>query len=172
MIRRESLEHIINFLVYVVLQLFLINKLVLFNQAFCFFYVGFLLYLPQSLGRVYQLFIGMGIGLLVDVFFDTPGIHAAASVFLMFLRPGWLNVTTGGSLEEGEKINLRNLGLTSFVTFSLPLIAIHHITIFTIEGYGFSSFYDVFLKILFSSMFTLMVVTIIQLLLAPAKSRR
>ncbi len=171
MIGKDIIDIIRSFVVYVILQLFFVNKLVLFDQTFCFFYVGFLLFLPQNLGKIYQLILGFAIGLLVDVFFDTIGIHAAASVLLMFLRPSWINFTTGGSLEDGEKINIRNLGLTTFVTYIIPMIIIHHLAIFSIEGYGFSGFWAILVKSLTSSIFTAVVLLTIHLILLPTKRR-
>ncbi|MCR9249762.1 MAG: hypothetical protein NXI20_05030 [bacterium] len=171
MIRKDILDALKNFLVYVVLQILFINKLVLFDKAFCFFYIGFLLFLPHNVSRVYQLILGFSIGLIVDMFFDTIGIHAASSVFIMFLRPLWINITSGGSLDDGETISTRNLGFTTFVTYLTPMVFIHHLTVFVIEGYGFSGFWMILGKVFFSTLFTVAVLSIIQLIMLPTKKR-
>ena len=170
MIRKDIQEIIKNFLVFVVLQLFFVNKLILFDKAFCFFYIGFLVLLPVNIGRIAQLLLGFGIGLMVDLFFDTTGIHASACVLLMFIRPTWITITTGG-LDDGELLNTRNLGLTSFVTYLSLLVFLHHAMVFIIEGYGFSGFFAILGKVFSSTLFTIVVISVIQLIMLPSKRR-
>ncbi|NJM94722.1 MAG: hypothetical protein HC842_08725 [Cytophagales bacterium] len=89
---RVYTNQILNFLGTVLAQVFIFKEMVLFGKAFCFIYLLFLLLLPFEVGPVLLMLIGLGTGLLVDLFYDSWGIHAAASVFVMFLRWQWLRL--------------------------------------------------------------------------------
>ncbi|MDW3196258.1 MAG: hypothetical protein R8G66_28050 [Cytophagales bacterium] len=132
-------EQVIYFLVYVVLQLPVLHRFVLFNAAFTFFYISFLLVLPLAMGRLSVLFIAFGTGLLVDIFSNTPGIHASACLLLAVLQKPWLTMVVGAP-EEDARVSIHNFGLRSMTIYALPLIFIHHFQVFLIEHGSFSAF--------------------------------
>jgi hypothetical protein len=76
------------------------------------------------------------LGFSVDIFYDSIGINAAASVLIGFLRPYWLKIVTPrGGYEEVVIPNLKTLDFGWFFTYSLPLIFIHHFALFFIESW-------------------------------------
>jgi rod shape-determining protein MreD len=84
---REAIQYSFMVLLYLLLQIFFMRNMVLFNYAFCFIYIAGILILPAEISRMYLLFIGFGLGFTVDVFSNTFGMHAAASVLIAYLRP-------------------------------------------------------------------------------------
>jgi len=158
--------HIIHFVVYSVLQILLIRNLILFDKAFCFIYIAFLLLLPLDMDRLLQMIIGFVTGLLMDIFYDSLGIHTAASVLLMYLRPYWLNTTV--KRESGDSATtpiLKNLGFENFSLYVLPLIFVHHLALFYIELGGIQPlFFYTLLKVVFSTLLTYLIIVIFQYL--------
>ena len=101
----------------------------------------------------------------VDIFYDSIGINAAASVLIAFLRPYWLNIITPrGGYEEIVIPNLKSLDLGWFFTYSLPLVFIHHFALFFIEAGGFGTFFFTLTKVLFSSILTFFILILSQYL--------
>ena len=92
---------IVSFLFYALLQGIVFKNIILFEYAFCFIYIYYLLSLPVDIRPVLAILIGFGMGLIVDMFYDTGGIHAASSVLLMFEKSGEVHamLPTGGRLE-------------------------------------------------------------------------
>lgn len=123
----------VSFVVYLLLQIFLFRRLVLFDSAFCFMYIGFLLFLPLEWSVVYLLLAGFGVGLLVDVFQNSAGLHAGATVLVAFIRNGWLKVITpqGGYESTGT---FRNPGLIWLLTYMAPMVLIHQFYLFFAEA--------------------------------------
>ncbi|MGK7397033.1 MAG: Rod shape-determining protein MreD [Candidatus Cyclobacteriaceae bacterium M3_2C_046] len=159
---------ILQFFVYVVLQVLIMKNIVLFDRAFCFIYVAFLLLLPLESGKLPLIFLGFITGLIIDVFYDSLGIHTAASVLIMYLRPYWMNViTTKGSEENVYSPTLRNMGFEWFVTYALPLIFIHHLALFFIEAGGFHMVLFTFTKVILSTLLTFIFIVIFQYLFYP-----
>ena len=160
MTRINIREQILNLILFLLVQLPLVHRVMFFNKAFAFFYVGFLLLLPRTLSRSQLMLIGFFSGLLVDVFTNTPGIHASASVFMMFFRNLWLNVINDDS-QELTNLNISSLRKTGFTFFIFPLIFVHHFLIFVIENGGFHQFGQVFTRILFSAVFSAVIVFVV-----------
>ncbi len=170
MTRISIKEQILNLILLLLVQLPLVHRITLFDRAFGFFYIGFLLLLPRALSRTYLMVIGFFSGLLVDVFTDTPGIHASASVFVMFIRNFWLRAVDDDA-QEITNLNMESLRKTGFIYFVFPLVFIHHFLIFVIENGGFRLFGMVLSKVFFSAIFSTLVIFIISFIVSPNRKR-
>ncbi|MDX5438009.1 MAG: hypothetical protein LPK03_12480 [Pontibacter sp.] len=169
----SSLNHIVQFFLFVALQILLMDNLVLFSTGFCFIYVAFLLYLPLTINRVWLLFLGFAVGFTVDVFYDTMGIHAAASVLLAFLRPHVLNLLTPrDGYDSGDTVNIHVMGGRWFLAYAFTLILFHHAAVFFLETINFQTALHTLVKTLLSTLFTGIVVVTIQLLFFSPKRER
>ena len=170
MSRLSIREQVLNLILLFLVQLPLVHRITLFDRAFAFFYVGFLLLLPRTLSRSYLMIIGFLSGLLVDAFTNTPGIHASASVAVMFMRNFWLSVVSDDS-QELTNLNMTSLKRSGFIYFTFPLVFLHHFLIFVIENGGFHLFGQLFSKIFFSSIFSTVIIFIISLIVSPVRRR-
>jgi len=163
-------EQILNLIALLLIQLPLLNRITLFDRAFGFFYVGFLLFLPNTLNRMYLLLVGFLTGLTVDIFSSTPGIHSFACVLIMYIRGKWLQVVYD-DVDELTNINHVSLGNTTFTFYALPLIFLHHLTIFILENGGLHLFGLLVTKIFLSSIFSFIIIFILNYLIAPRARR-
>jgi hypothetical protein len=155
----------ISFVIYLFLQVLILKNSVLFGSAFCFLYIGYLLLLPVETNPLWLMFIGFGMGLFIDMFCDSVGIHASASVAVMFIRNLWLGrVTPQGGYDNGTVPGLAANGLQWFVVYATPMVFIHHSLLFFIEVGGFQYFGFTLLKIIFSTLYTMIVMLIVQYL--------
>ncbi|MEM6829406.1 MAG: hypothetical protein AAGA66_17615 [Bacteroidota bacterium] len=163
-------EQVFNLVALLVIQIPLLYRITLFDSAFAFFYVGFLIFLPFSLTRTYLLLIGFLSGLTIDVFSNTPGIHAFACVLIMYVRNNWLQLVYD-DVDELININHVSLGATTLTVFVFPIIFLHHLTIFSLENGGFHLFGLLITKVFLSTIFSFIVIFILNYLIAP-KARR
>ena len=161
---------ILNFICYLLLQLPLIHRITLFDRAFGFFYVGFLLLLPVGLSRLYLMLIGFFTGLLVDIFSNTPGMHAFACVLIMFLRNAWLSIVENDWREMGN-INIVTLKPLGFFAFILPLVFVHHMVLFIVENGGLHLLGMLSSKIFLSTVFSTVIVFSLNLLIVRKRRR-
>ncbi len=171
MIRINYLRQVGHFVAFVLFQLPLLYKFILFNTAFGFFYVGFILLLPLGLNRNISMIIALITGLLIDIFSNTPGIHASACVFIALTKDYWYMFSIG-EIEDQTNISWNQLKIWGSVRFLLPLIAAHHLIIFTVENGGLSDFFYLMQKVILSSLYTFITVFGISLLLAPKERRQ
>jgi hypothetical protein len=146
------------------------KNLVLFDKAFCFIYIGFLLLLPFETNKVLLLIWGFVIGFFIDIFYDSLGIHMAASVLMVYLRSYWINlITPRGGYEVGMEPTLKLMKFEWFATYSLPLIFVHHFALFYIETGGLSLFFFTFVKVISSVIFTFITIVLLQYLFYPSR---
>lgn len=159
---------LIVFISYLAIQVLLGRNLVLYGKAFCFVYLTILLLLPLEINRIYLLLLAFFTGITIDLFYTTPGMHAAALVFTAFIRPFWVNLNIPrGGYELGIIPNLQTMGFSWFFVYSLPLIFTHHFTLFYLEAGTLQMFWFTMIKVFFSTLFSFTVIVIFQYLFHP-----
>lgn len=163
---RAGIWQFISFFIYLIVQVVLMKNLVLFNTAFCFIYIAFILFLPIDTNTMLLMVVGFILGFMVDIFYDSLGIHASALVLTGFLRNFWLaRITPQGGYDAGEGPTLAANGIQWIIIYTLPLILIHHFALFFIEAGGFGLLGYTLSKVFFSSIFTFIIILLLQYLL-------
>jgi len=158
---------------YLAIHMLIISKLVLFDMGWCFFYLGFLLFLPIGTPIVVQLVLGFLTGFCLDLFYDTGGLHAAAAVLLAFLRPWVLRLLTPrDGYDAADSVNVHQMGGQWFVVYLVLLVGIHHAAFFLLELGSFRTFGLTLAKIVVSTLFTGLTLLIVQLLFFPSRRTR
>lgn len=146
-------------------QIFLLKNLALFGVAFAFLYLLGILVLPISIRTIPLLFIAFGLGFILDLFYETIGLHTAAATLLAFIRPLWLKAIspTGGYVDSDEP-TLSEMGFGWFLSYSLPLVFLYSFVFFLADQWGTGGFFGVLNKSLFTSIFTSLLAILVQLL--------
>jgi hypothetical protein len=160
---RGTLLHAVYFVLYLMAQVMLFRQLVLFNTAFCFLYVAFILLLPIETNPMVLMLTGFLLGFGIDVFYDSLGLHALSLVFVAYIRNYWLaTITPQGGYDAGQGPTLAVNGLQWFMVYSIPLVFIHHAVLFFAEAGGFGIFWFTMSKVMTSLMFTMTVILLFQ----------
>lgn len=161
----KTVFQIASFFLYILLQGLILQNAVLFDRAFSFAYVAFLLCLPVDLSLLGLLIIGFVTGLGVDIFYDSLGMHTASCVFIMFIRNYWLNmITPQGGYDVGSIPSIDLNGWQWFAAYILPMLFIHHAVLLFIEASSFSLVGYTLVKVIMSTIFSAIVIFILQYL--------
>lgn len=164
------IRNIIRFVVLVLVQVLIIKNIELGRFINPFIYVLFLIILPFETPKWMLLFIGFLLGITIDMFYDTMGMHAAACVFISYIRPSVLNwFSPREGYEFGMQPTIQYLGVPWFLSYSSILIFLHHFVLFYIEVFRFSEFFSTVLRVVISSIFTLLLVVVSQYLFSKKK---
>ncbi|GAA4464237.1 rod shape-determining protein MreD [Nemorincola caseinilytica] len=168
------LKNILRFCVIVLLQVLILNKITLrwwsdpsgFPVFIPYVYPLFLLLLPFETPVWALLLCGFVLGLTVDAFTNTAGMHAFATVLIAYLRTNVLTALLPRNLSEysGSQPSTRNMGWMPFLVYSGFLIILHHLVFFSIELWNFSNLGQLLLKTL-ASVVTSMLFVVVYLLL-------
>ena len=159
----DLLVNIGRFIILVMVQILLFNHINFLGYVNPFPYVLFILVFPFTGNKSLLIFLGFLLGLSIDIFSDSGGVHAAACVFIAYLRPLILKFSFGVSYEFNTiKLNKADLGAR--LTYITIMVVLHHIMLFTLEIFNISHIMLVLKSTLFSSIFTILVVFCISLL--------
>jgi len=169
---RILLLNIIRFILLVAMQVFLFKNMGYYNLAVPYPYILFLLMLPLGIPNWLLFFISFFTGLAVDTFYDTLGVHAAASVSLAALRILFISLTV--QFENHETFatpSVSEMSFRWFFIYSLVLSLLHHFVLTLLEAFSFSNFHYTLIRTVLSCIFTLLLLLLFSLLFYR-KSRR
>ena len=107
--------------------------------------------MPFGTSRPLQLVLAFFLGLFVDIFYESPGIHASASVFTAYVRPLVLNW-----FEPREGYNMNHIptkdqyGIGWYVRYAATLMGLHLFFYFSVDAFTYYYIFDILLRTLSS----------------------
>lgn len=156
-------RYIISFILLLTLQILVLNNIQLSGFINPYLYVLFILILPFETPKWMLLILAFIMGMVVDLFSHTPGMHTSATLFMAFLRPYVLEFFSPRDGYETETYPiLRYYGLNWFLKYTTILVLAHHLFLFYVEVFRFSDFFLTLGRALASSVFTIILVLISQ----------
>ena len=159
-------RHMIHFILLVLIQVLILNNIRFGGYINPYVYVLFVLLLPVDVSGWVLLFGAFAIGFTIDLFFDTPGMHAAATVLLAFFRPAVIRMISGRKdYDPGTVPSISTMGPRWIVLYILVLVSIHHSFLFFLEIFRFDEFFVTLGRIALSTGITSVLVLIGFLLL-------
>jgi hypothetical protein len=164
------LKNIGRFVFLILFQVLILNNIQFSGFINPYFYIYFILLLPFETPKWLLLLSAFLLGISLDAFTNTFGLNAAACVLMAFLRPFVISaISTGTEFMIGHSPSLKNQGVKWFAYYSIILVLIHHFTLFYLEIFRFTEFFQTLIRVLLSSIFTLLIIFIAELLSYPAE---
>ncbi|MFD2551947.1 rod shape-determining protein MreD [Bizionia sediminis] len=157
------LLHSFQFSALVLVQVLILNHINFLGYINPYAYVLFILLFPTTSNRLIFLLLSFAIGLSIDVFSDSGGVHAAASVTIAFIRPALLKFCFG-SVNDHHTIKFNNTDFGARLSYFTMLILLHHILLFALEIFNLNNIILILQKALFSGIFTIILCLIIHIL--------
>ncbi|KKB52758.1 rod shape-determining protein MreD [Parabacteroides sp. HGS0025] len=122
------------FVVLVLIQVLILNNIHFLRIATPFLYLYFIVKMPVGSPRDLVVLFSFLIGLVIDVFSNTSGMHAAACTLTGFIREPLIRFYMGKDLPDGIYPSYKTFGYGGFFRYVLSLVVIHHVTLFLIES--------------------------------------
>jgi rod shape-determining protein MreD len=155
----------INTVLLVLIQVLVLNNINLFGYLTPYLYVLALIVLPVESNRNLVLLFSFVLGLSIDLFTGTWGMHTSACVLLGFLRPYALKLLAPrDGYEFGSSPDLSTMGISWFVTYAGVLILSHHVFLFFVEVFRLSEILPTLARSISTAIFTAAVVILTQFL--------
>ena len=153
----------IRFLVLILTQVLIFSNINFMGSINPYPYILFIILYPANNNRTLFIFLSFMLGLIVDIFSNSGGVHAAACVTIAFIRPAVLKFAFG-MVYEHQTIKFNHTEFSNRITYFSILIVIHHLILYTLEIFNISNILLVLQKTLFSSSFTIILSTLISIL--------
>lgn len=128
----------------------------------------FIILLPLETPKVLLLFLGFTIGIAVDSFYLTPGLHASAAVFTAYTRSfvlKWMEPRVGYNVNYSP--TAMRMGTGWFLRYSAFMMLLHLIFYFSMEAFTFIYWLDTLLKTVVSFVVSMLFIVIYQVIFNP-----
>lgn len=156
-------RNIIRFIVLVLAQILIFNNIELGGYLNPYVYVLFIILLPFETPNWMLLVLGFVLGLTVDIFSETMGMHTAATVFMAYIRPMALSMfAPRDGYESGSYPRVYYYGFMWFVQYSFTLVFAHHTVLFLTEMFRVQDLFHILLRIILSSIFSVLIICLSQ----------
>lgn len=128
------LRSIIYFVVFVLLQVLFLNNIHYLRIATPFLYLYCIIKMPIGVSRTGVLIFSFATGLIIDMFSNTPGMHAGACALVGLLREPIIHFLQGEDIADGLYPSYKSFGYAGFIRYVALFVLIHHVTLFLIEA--------------------------------------
>ncbi len=153
------------FIVLVLAQVLILNQVHLGGYINPFIYILFVMLLPLHMPRYLLLISGFFLGLAVDIFSNSLGMHAAATVFIAFIRPFVIRSISNREEDRQDYPGLKQNSFSWFLLYTIIMVFSHHLIFFYLEFFTFTHFLATFLRVVLSSVFSVFIIVLSQFLI-------
>lgn len=155
--------NIIRFIALLLAQVLIFNNIEIGGYIIPYIYILFIILLPFETPPWLTLFLAFILGLSVDIFSETLGMHAAATVFMAFLRPYILSYfAPRDGYESGSFPRVFYYGFPWFIKYASIMVLAHHFFFFYVEMFKFQDFFTTLLRVVLSTLFSSALIVVSQ----------
>lgn len=158
----KTLTRVAWFIALVLVQVLILNHIFLFNLAIPFLYIYLILVLDRDVDRIPLMLIAFALGLVIDIFCNSPGVNAGASVLLAFSRTSLLGLFAPRDEFENYEPGIYTIGIWPFMRYAFVATLIHHTALFMLESFSLMQLGLLSLRILCSTLLTVMLIMAIE----------
>jgi rod shape-determining protein MreD len=176
------IKNILRFAIILGMQILLVNNAALARATnfggvtyFApFFYLLFIISLPAGLNKSLTLIICFVTGYVMDMFSNTGGLHASACLIIGLVRPLILARFFQNTTKDINRItpSVYKLGMRDFLFYIFVIIILFSTYFHLIEVWSLKKLPNTLLKIIVSTLTTMLVIFIAQIFFVEKKKRR
>lgn len=154
------LKEILLFVVLILFQVLLFNRIALFGVAVPVLYIYFLIKLPVSRNRYYVIVFAFLMGLVIDIFLNTPGVNATATTIVATFRGVILHLFYPKVEFENHTPGIHGF-TAAFIKYTITMVVFHQILLFFIESVTLFNIIDTLIRIGTSSLLTIVIILVL-----------
>ena len=162
------LGNMARFILLLAAQILIFNRIDLFGFINPFPYVLFIILFPVNGNKTGLLIASFFLGLLMDMFCNSGGVHAASCLILAYFRPAIFKFSFGLSYEY-QTVKLNDVLTPERFSFLFIAIVLHHSVLFILEVFKLSFLWEILLRTILSTLFTIITSIIIIYIIKPSK---
>jgi len=151
----KSLHLSLFFLFLLGLQVLILNNINFLGYINPFLYIAFIFLYPLKENKFPLLFFSFMLGISIDFFSDSGGIHAFSTLFIAYTRLFFVKLYFRKIPSDYPFFKLNSECIGKVFNFVVTLTVIHHLIYFSFASFSFQNISIVLLNTLYSSIFTL-----------------
>ena len=162
------LGNIARFILLLAAQVVVFNRIDMFGFINPFPYVLFIILFPVNGNKSALLAASFFLGIIMDMFWNSGGVHAAACLLLAYFRPAIFKFSFGLSYEY-QTVRLNDSLSPERFSFILIAVVLHHFVLFILEVFKISFLWEILVRTMLSAIFTIVTCIIIIYIIKPNK---
>ncbi len=169
------LKNIFRFVFFILIQVYVLDKIRLHQMITPYIYFAFILWLPFKINRALLMLIGFILGFTLDSFRHNPGFHTAACVLIAYIRPFLINlmIPQQGIETNYEEPSFKSMGgMVPYMIYAGILMLFHNAWLFFLEAWQFGDTWYFFMKTIGSTAISLLLLFITELLFSRKQKFR
>ena len=161
---RILFKYAVMFVSLVLVQVLIFNQVQFGGFFNPYVYILFVILLPLSAPRYLVLILAFILGFIIDVFSNSLGVHAAATVFIAYMKPLIIRIISNREDDKSDYPGLHQNKLIWFLSYVAIMVLLHHLLLFYLEVYTFANFLNTLFRVVLSSLFSIIVIVLSQFL--------
>ncbi|HSO87257.1 MAG TPA: rod shape-determining protein MreD [Draconibacterium sp.] len=157
-------KYAVMFISLVLIQVLIFNQVQFSGFFNPYVYVLFIILLPLSAPRYAVLILAFLLGLTIDIFSNSLGVHSAATVFVAYARPLVIRLISNREDDKSDYPGLNQNKPGWFINYVVIMVLLHHTLLFYLEVYTFANFFNTLYRVILSSLFSIVVIVLSQFL--------
>ncbi len=162
------LINIVRFVLLLAAQILIFNNINFGGYFNPFPYILFIVLYPVNGNKFGLLTASFLLGLTMDFFLNSGGVHATACLIIAYLRPTFFKFSFGLSYEY-QTVKLNDKLSPERFSFILISVVTHHLVMFLLETFQFSFFFSLLFNTLLSVVFTIIFCILIIYIFKPKR---
>jgi rod shape-determining protein MreD len=162
---RVIIKYAFIFVVLVLVQVLILNQVQFSGYINPYIYVLFIMLLPLSSPRYVILVMAFLMGMAIDIFSGSLGVHAFATVFVAYFRVYIIRLITNREEDQNDYPGLAQNGFSWFLSYTIWVVLVHHFVLFYIEVFTLKEFLNTFYRIVLSSVSSIFVIVLSQFII-------
>jgi rod shape-determining protein MreD len=158
----------VRFFLLLAAQLIIFNNINLFGYINPFPYILFVILFPENGNKQLLIISSFLLGITMDLFSNSGGVHTTACLILAYARPSIFKFSFGVSYEY-QTIKINDSLTSERFSFLLVSVVIHHFTLFILEVFQLSFLWDILLRTIIGTLFTLLICILLIYIFKPSK---
>ncbi|UAY52351.1 rod shape-determining protein MreD [Ferruginibacter albus] len=162
-----ALKHIVRFIVFILVQVYVLDKVHIHYMITPYIYFLFILWLPFNMKRSVLMIVAFLLGITLDSFRHNPGFHAAACVLIAYIRPFLINllIPQEGADTNYQEPSAKSLGgFGPYATYIAILALVHNAWLFLLEAWQFANLWYFLVKTLLSTIISLLLILVTEIM--------
>ena len=158
----QIIKYGLMFIGLVLTQVLVLNHIQFSGFVNPYIYILFVLLLPLNSPRYAVLLLAFLIGITIDIFSNSLGVHAFATVFAAYFRPYVIRLISNREEDMSNYPGLMQTQSRWFLGYITIMVVLHHTVLFYLEVFTFHNFFETLFRIFVSSVFTIFAIVLSQ----------
>ena len=146
------------FALFFLAQVIVLGRIHLFHYATPLFYVYFVTMFPRNYPKWSVLLWSFLLGLVIDIFSNTPGLAASVMTLLAAIQPYYLELYVPRDSADNLQPSMKTLGPVKYAYYMVPMVLLYCLLFYSLEMFTFFNVFYWLMCVVGSSLLTIVLI--------------